>query len=201
MNCEFHFDFGSPNCFFAHRALPLLQARTGVTFTYAPILLGGAFKLTNNKSPIEQFAGVKHKLAYSRQEMARFQKRHGITDFTWNKAFPINTLPLMRGATYAQDKPWFGAYLDTVFDALWVRNLNMGDPGVIRDALDAADLPGGEIFEGAQAAEVKQALIDATAASVERGNFGAPTFFIDDEMFFGKDSLWEVEEAIGLRQS
>ena len=196
MQLEFHFDFGSPNCFFAHRALPAIEAKHGVRFVRKPILLGGLFKLTGNQPPMVAFAGVKGKIDYARQEIIRFQKRHGITDFVWNANFPINTITLMRGATYAQDKPWYDAYLEACYRGMWSENLNMGEAGVFDEVLSAAGLPASEIVGGAQDPAVKQALIDATQASADRGNFGAPTFFVGDEMFFGKDSLWEVEEAL-----
>ena len=99
---EFHFDFGSPNAYLAHLIVPEIEQRTGVEFEYVPILLGGVFKLTNNRSPVEKLAGIKNRLEYEQLEMRRFIRRHGITQFTWNPFFPVNTLLVMRGAVAAQ---------------------------------------------------------------------------------------------------
>lgn len=189
---EFLYDFGSPNAYLAHKALPALAERTGATVRYLPILLGGVFKATNNASPIQTFAGVAGKLAHQTRVIERFAERHGIP-FAWNPAFPVNTLGLMRGAVYAQGKPWEAAYTDAMFDALWVTGQKMDDPQVIARVLSEAGLPAEEILAGTQDPEVKSGLIAATEAAVARGVYGAPTLFVGDEMFFGKDSLDELE--------
>ena len=93
---QFMFDFGSPNAFLSHEAIPAIEQRTSVKFEYVPILLGGVFKLTNNRSPMEKLAGIKNRLEYEQLEVRRFIRRHGITQFTWNPFFPVNTLNLMR---------------------------------------------------------------------------------------------------------
>ena len=112
---EFHFDFGSPNAYLAHLIIPELEKRTGAPFEYVPVLLGGVFKLTNNRSPIESFHGVKNKLEYGRIEMRRFIRRHGITRFAMNPFFPVNTLLVMRGAIAAQTEGVFDRYVDARF--------------------------------------------------------------------------------------
>ncbi|MEX0366865.1 MAG: 2-hydroxychromene-2-carboxylate isomerase [Ruegeria sp.] len=189
---EFIYDFGSPNSYLAHKVLPDLAARCGVGLLYSPALLGGVFKATNNQSPITAFAHVRHKLTYQMYEMHRFAKRHGLT-FHMNPHFPVMTLALMRGAIFARGKPWESKYTDAVFDAIWVHGQKMDDPGVIRDVLQEHGLPADAIGAAVQSSGVKQALKDATDAAVERGAFGAPTMFVGDEMFFGKDSLTELE--------
>ena len=95
---EFHFDFGSPNAYLSHLVIPAIEQRTGSKFQYVPVLLGGVFKLTNNRSPAESLAGIKNKPQYERLETARFIRRHGITKFQSNPFFPVNTLMIMRGA-------------------------------------------------------------------------------------------------------
>jgi len=99
---EFHFDFGSPNAYLSHLILPEIESRTGVDFEYVPILLGGVFKLTHNRSPAESLAGILNKPEYERLEMQRFIRRHGITRFKPNPFFPVNTLALMRSAIAAE---------------------------------------------------------------------------------------------------
>lgn len=197
MSVEFHFDFGSPNAYLSHKVIPEVEARTGVTFTYVPVLLGGVFKATGNQSPVMAFAGVRNKPEYERLEMMRFIERHGLTQaFAMNPHFPVNTLAIMRGAVAAQHLDVFKPYVDAVYDAMWQGAQKMDDPETIGRVLTAADLPADALMAKAQEAGIKQELVDTTTASVERGNFGSPTFFVKDRMWFGKDRLRDVEEAI-----
>jgi len=197
---EFHFDFGSPNAYLSHRVIPAIEQRIGVKFTYVPILLGGVFKLTGNRSPGESFAGIRNKLDYERLEMKRFIARHGLAEFRWNPNFPVNTLALMRGAIAAQGLGVFEPYVDAMFRAMWEEERAMADPKVFVEAMKAAGLPFDDIIERSASPEVKQALLDNTGRSVERGTFGAPTFYVDDEIYFGKDRLRDVEEAVLARK-
>jgi 2-hydroxychromene-2-carboxylate isomerase len=193
---EFHFDFGSPNAYLAHRVIPAIEARTGARFRYIPILLGGVFKLTNNRSPSEALKGIKNKPEYERLEAERFIRRHGITGFRRNLFFPVNTLQIMRGAVAAEIDGILPRYVEAAFHYMWEEPKKMDDPDVIRAALDASGLDGSRILERIQDPAVKQRLLDNTEHSVARGTFGAPTFFVGDEIFFGKDRLRDVEEAI-----
>ncbi len=196
VNAQFLFDFGSPNAYLAHKVIPDIEARTGVTFEYVPILLGGLFRLTGNRSPVEAFAGIKNKPEYGRLEMERFVRRHGLTAFRMNPHFPVNTLQIMRGAIAATQDGSFTRYVDAVFGAMWERGLKMDDPAVIEAALNEAGLAGARLLEAINQPAVKETLLANTQRAFERGAFGAPTFFVDDEIFFGKDSLRDVEEEI-----
>jgi 2-hydroxychromene-2-carboxylate isomerase len=193
---EFHFDFGSPNAYLAHLLIPEIEKRTGAPFEYVPVLLGGVFKLTNNRSPLESFQGVKNKLEYGRLEMQRFIRRHGITRFAMNPFFPVNTLMIMRGAVAAQMEGVFARYVDEVFRHMWAEPKKMDDAAVARAALDQSGLDGARLLAMTQEPAVKDRLLANTQRSVERGAFGSPTFFVGDEMFFGKDRLRDVEEEI-----
>jgi 2-hydroxychromene-2-carboxylate isomerase len=193
---EFHFDFGSPNAYLSHLVIPEIEQRTGTRFAYVPILLGGVFRLTNNRSPMESFQGVKNKLEYQRLEMQRFIRRHGITRFTFNPFFPVNTLMIMRGAVAAQMDGVLARYVDEVFRHMWADPKKMDDPEVARAALDESGLDGARLLERTQEPAVKDLLLQNTQKSVERGTFGSPTFFVGNEIFFGKDRLREVEEEI-----
>ena len=193
---EFHFDFGSPNAYLAHVIVPEIEARTGTKFEYVPILLGGVFKLTNNRSPVEKLAGIKNRLEYEQIELRRFIRRHGVTQFTWNPFFPVNTLLTMRGAVAAQMDGVFERYVDAVFRAMWAEQKNMNDADVAATVLQQAGLDGGRLIARTQEPEVKDRLLKNTEASVARGAFGSPTFFVGDEIFFGKDRLRDVEEEI-----
>lgn len=193
---EFHFDFGSPNAYLSHLVIPEIEKRTGVKFDYVPVLLGGVFKLTNNRSPAESLAGIKNKPDYERLETARFVRRHGITRFKSNPFFPVNTLVMMRGAIAAQSLGVFERYVDEMYRHMWAEPKKMDDPAVLRAALDESHLPIGQILEMVQAPDVKDRLLENTRRSVERGTFGSPTFYVGDEIFFGKDRLRDLEELI-----
>ena len=192
----FYFDFGSPNAFLSHRVIPAIQQRTGTPFRYVPILLGGLFKLTGNQSPATAFAGIKNKPEYDRIEMRRFTLRHEINDFHMNPHFPVNTLLLMRGAIAAQDLGVFDVYVDHIFNDMWTRGLDMGQPDVVARSLGEAGLPVEQLFALSQTPEVKQRLLDNTQSAFERGAFGSPSFLVGDDLYFGKDRLRDVEEAI-----
>jgi 2-hydroxychromene-2-carboxylate isomerase len=193
---EFHFDFGSPNAYLSHLVIPDIERRTGARFVYVPILLGGVFKLTNNRSPAESLAGIRNKPEYQRLETARFIQRHGITRFKPNPFFPVNTLVLMRGAIAAARLGIFERYVDEVYRHMWAEPKKLDDPAVLRTALAESGLDSEPILALTQAQDVKDELLGNTQHSVERGTFGSPTFFVDGEIYFGKDRLRDVEESI-----
>ena len=193
---QFMFDFGSPNAFLSHEAIPAIENRTGVKFEYVPILLGGIFKATNNKSPAETLAGIKNKREFHALETERFVKRFQVKPYTWNPFFPINTLNLMRAAIAAQFEGVFERYVDAAFHHMWGEPKKMDDPEVALKAFTASGLDAAKLFARAQAADVKAKLILNTQSAVDRGAFGSPTFFVGNEMFFGKEQLREVEELV-----
>jgi len=193
---EFHFDFGSPNAYLAHLVVPEIERRTGAKFEYVPILLGGVFKLTNNQSPIEKMAGIKNRLPYEQLEMQRFIRRHDITQFKFNPFFPVNTLLIMRGAVAAQLDGILERYVDAMFRNMWAEPKDMDDPEVVRAVLQESGFDAPALLARTQEPEVKDRLLKNTQASVERGTFGSPTFFVGNEIFFGKDRLRDVEEEI-----
>ncbi|MEM6709336.1 MAG: 2-hydroxychromene-2-carboxylate isomerase [Pseudomonadota bacterium] len=191
---EFHFDFGAPNSYLAWRVFPTITAETGIEFDYRPMLLGGVFKATNNQPPMMALKDVPSKLAYQEAETRRFCAIHGITDYRFNPHFPVNTLTIMRGAIYAQRQPWFSDYVSAMYAAMWEQGLKMDDPAVVAEVLNAAGLPADELLAATQDPAIKQGLVTNTEATVARGTFGAPTFFVGDEQFFGKDKLRDAVE-------
>jgi 2-hydroxychromene-2-carboxylate isomerase len=193
---QFMFDFGSPNAFLSHEAIPAIEQRTSVKFEYVPILLGGIFKATNNKSPAETLAGVKNKPEFQALETERFIKRFNVQPYVWNPFFPVNTLNLMRAAIAAQLEGVFEKYVEAAFHHMWREPKKMDDPEVAVKALSASGLNGAKLLTHAQDADVKAKLIENTQSAVERGAFGSPTFFVGNEMFFGKEQLREVEELV-----
>ena len=192
---KFIFDFGSPKSYLVYKLVPGIEERTKVKAEYFPVLLGGIFKSINNVSPIESFKTVPSKGAYDELDTKRFVKKHGL-DFTSNSNFPINTLNLMRGAVYAQESGFFEKYVEVVFKSMWVDDKKMDEIEVIQSVLNENDLPTKDIFEGTQDQNVKNKLIENTNYAVEQGAFGAPSFLIDGELFFGKETLQDVEDLI-----
>lgn len=193
---QFLFDFGSPNAFLSHEAIPAIEKRIGMKFQYVPILLGGIFKATNNRSPAEALAGIKNKREFHAIETDRFLKRFHVKPYTWNPFFPVNTLNLMRAAIAAQLDGVFEQYVDAVFHHMWVEPKKMDDPEIALKALTSSGLDAAKLFTRAGDGEVKAKLIENTQTAVERGAFGSPTFFVGNEMFFGKEQLRDVEEMV-----
>ena len=200
MNVEFHFDFGSPNAYLSHLVIPAIEARTGVSFTYIPVLIGGVFKATGNVSPAVSFKGIRNKAEYHAIETQRFLQTHGITQYQQNPWFPVNTLQIMRGAVFASQQSYYHQYIDQVFADMWAQPKKMDETDIVRRAFDAAGLPTDEILTGSQLPETKQMLMDNTQRSVEMGAFGSPTFFVENEIFFGKDKLVDVETEINQQK-
>ena len=193
---EFHFDFGSPNAYLSHLVIPEIEKRTGVKFEYVPVLLGGVFKMTNNRSPAQSLAGIKNKPEYERLEMTRFIRRHKITSYRSNPFFPVNTLMMMRGAIAPRSLGVFERYVDEMYRNMWADPKKMDDPNVFRAALNEARLETARILGLIETQPVKDQLLENTRRSVERGTFGSPTFYVGNEIFFGKDRLRDVEEMI-----
>jgi 2-hydroxychromene-2-carboxylate isomerase len=193
---DFIFDFASLNAYLAQRALPALVERTGATVNLIPCLLGGIFKATGNQAPFSAFAGIKGKLDYEMLEIRRFVQAHGITAFQMNPHFPVSSLLAMRGLCACAPGEEFDRYVEAVLAGFWERGLPMGDPSVLAQVLTEAGLDAERLLTLAQTDAVKAKLADNTAAAVERGAFGAPTFFVGDEMFFGKERLGQIEALL-----
>lgn len=196
LKVEFLFDFGSPNAYLAELVIPAIERRTGVKFDYVPVLLGGIFKATGNMSPAESLRGIKNKREFMAVETERFIRRHNITTFRQNPFFPVNTLMLMRGAVAARLEGVFEPYFRAAYHHMWEDPKKMDDVEVFRAAFKASGLDIDRLMARAQQDEVKKRLIELTNDAVNRGAFGSPTFFVGNEMFFGKDQLRDVEESI-----
>ena len=192
---KFIFDFGSPKTYLVYKLLPGIEKRTNTKAEYVPVLLGGIFKSINNVSPIESFKTVPAKGKYDDLDTARFVKKHNIA-FNFNSNFPINTLNLMRGAIFAQENGIFDKYVEVIFKSMWVDNKKMDDLEVTQTVLLENGLPVKAIFEGTQDQKIKDKLIKNTSEAVEKGVFGAPSMLVNNELFFGKETLQDVEELL-----
>lgn len=199
MNPIFYFDFGSPNAYFVHRVIPGIEQRTGIRFDYRPVLLGGLFKLSGNQAPMVAFAGVPKKLAYEWRESERFMARHGLTRFSMNPHFPINTLALMRGAVAAkvEGEAVFSAYVEAMFHFMWEEPRKLDDPEVLRATFAEAGIPP-VLLERMQDPAIKAQLSANTDAAYANGVFGIPSFLVGGELFFGKQCLREIEDLLHL---
>jgi len=188
---DFYFDYGSPTSYLAYTQMPGVAKRTGATVNYLPILLGGVFQATGNRSPVEVAAKGK----WMQGDLQHFAERYNVP-YKWNPHFPINTLPLMRGATYAAREGFLLPYSDAIYKAVWADGLNMGDPAVIGKVLQEAGIDAQKVIAATQEQAVKDSLKDTTQQAIERGLFGAPTFFVGERMHFGQDRLPYVEELL-----
>ena len=193
---EFYFDFGSPNAYLSYKVLPEIVTRTGASLTLKPVLLGGVFTATNNQSPFVAMANIKGKFAYEQLEMQRFIAKHQLSSFQMNSHFPVNTLHIMRGAVVAEAEGFLDQYVDVVMPAMWETSQKMDDPEVIKTVLADAGLDAEKIIAHTAEPEIKQKLIEKTDQAVSRGIFGIPTFFVGDEMWFGKDRLHQLEDYL-----
>jgi len=196
---EFQFDFASPNAYLSHAVIPGIEARTGARFDYVPVLLGGLFKATGNQAPFAAYAGVPAKLAYEQLELRRFVERHQIR-FRMNPFFPVNTLLIMRMATAAAIEGKAREFAGAVFPLMWEKGLDMGDPETVAAGLAEAGLDAAHWAECAQAPPVKARLAEVTGNAVGRGVFGSPSFFLGDELYFGKNTLTEIEMRLSAGQ-
>ena len=195
---DFIFDFGSPNAYFATKALSGVAERTGATINFIPCLLGGIFKATNNEPPMVAFGSVKGKMAYEMLEIQRFIKTHGLTKFQMNPNFPVNTLIMMRAAIAAEEDGRLAEYIDAGLTHMWEDGLKMDDPEIFMDAMTKSGFDGKALLERTQNSEIKAKLVANTESAVTRGAFGIPTFYVGDEMFFGKDRLVQVEAELNF---
>jgi 2-hydroxychromene-2-carboxylate isomerase len=190
---DFYFDFGSPAAYLAWTQVPALARETGATVHLRPMLLGGVFQATGNQSPMQ----VPHKGRWMTVDLARFAARYGV-EFRHNPHFPINTLTLMRGATALQlrDPARLQAYGDAVYRAIWVESRNLNDPAETAAVLQGAGFDPQAMLALTQDPQVKERLKAETEGAVARGVFGAPTFFVGDQMFWGQDRIDFVREAL-----
>ena len=188
---EFYFDYGSPFSYVAHTRLPEILRRAGGEAQYRIMLLGGVFQLTGNSSP----AFNPLKWPNSQRDLQRYVGKYQVP-FQRNPHFPVNTLKAMRGAVVAESQGILPRYTDAVFAGMWRDGEKMDDDAVLARVLGAAGIDPARLLPRIAEDAVKQTLKSYTEAAVKRGVFGAPTFFVDGEMFFGQDRLDFVEDAL-----
>lgn len=193
---DFIFDFASPNAYLVHRVIPEIEARTGARFNYIPCLLGGIFKETGNQAPMVAFGGIKNKPEYDMLELQRFVTRHKLMKYKLNPHFPVMTVMVMRGALVAEEEGFLADYIEAMLVAMWENGLKLDDAEVLHQAYSDAGFDADHIMARMGEDGIKSKLIENTAQAVARGAFGIPTFFVGDEIFFGKERLGQVEELL-----
>ena len=199
---EFVFDFGSPNAYLVHKVVPEVERRLDTKVVYSPILLGGVCKATGNASPAVTLAGIKNKGEYQGIETKRFVKKYGLaSSYAPNPHFPVNTLLMMRIAVSLQSSPSYQPFIECCFKAMWEDSKKMDEPEIVAEALTEAGLPAAELMDLAAQPDNKKKLIEVTETAVARGVFGAPSFLVGDELFFGKDKLRDAEEEFVYQAS
>lgn len=189
---EFYFDFGSPTAYLAYKRLKQLEQQYSCVIDYKPVLLGALFKATNNVSPAMVPTKGKYMMMH---DLPRFAKRYDV-EFTMNQHFPINTLPLMRGAHAARKMECFDQYCDAIFSGIWQKGKNLGDNDVITNTLEENDINANELLTLIQSPAIKESLLVQTQEAIDRELFGVPTLFLEGEMFFGQDRLDFLEERL-----
>ena len=196
MIVDFIYDVATPNGYLTHKVVPEFEKRTGTNFNYVPCLAGGIFKLTNNIPPLIATADIKNKADYFFIEISRFVKKHNLTKFKNNSFFPQNSLNILRGAIAAKELGVLKEYVECTMAEMWEKDLNIQDLEVLEKVLDEEGIDHKTILEMIQTKECKDKLIANTSWAVEKGAFGIPTFLIDDQIFFGKDHMDQLEDYI-----
>ena len=200
MIVDFIFDVASPNTYFAHKLIPDFEKRTGTKFNYIPCLLGGIHKLSNNQPPFIAYADCKNKSDYQMIEVERFVKQHQLSKYKFNSHFPPVTIQVQRGAIAAQELGIFNEYFECVIAAMWENDKNISDIDVLQEILKENNFDVASIMNIVTSQECKDKLIANTDNAVSRGAFGAPTFFFEDQIFFGKDHLYQLEKYINSKK-
>ena len=194
---EFIFDIAAPNGYLAWYPLKDIAARTGARLEVTPVFLGGMHKLTGNAPPMIRDAGVKGKVAYAALEFQRFVDRHGMHQFRMHPALPFNSILLQRVLAAAADEAQRQALVEALLPAVWQRNIDCSDADAVGAELTQAGFDAPALLAAAQDPAVKARLAQNTERAVERGAFGIPTFFVDGEMWFGKERLGQLEDCLG----
>lgn len=187
----FYFDVGSPTSYLAHRALPKVAMETGAQIVWRPVLLGGIFQATGNKTPMDCPAKAKWMI----DDLQRWAHKRNVR-FQHNPYFPINTLTLQRGAVAFEGTDLFDKYVESVFSAMWEFPKNLADPAILEATLVEAGFDAGHFRERVVSPEVKEKLKRNTTEAIDAGVFGCPTIVVGGTLFFGQDRLDFVSEAL-----
>ena len=186
----FCFDFGSPYSYLAYNYLSPIK-ESGAQIDLKPVLLGGIFKATGNQPP----ATVQKKGEYMFKDIQRWANKLDIS-FKMNPYFPILTVPHMRGAILAQKKGILEYYMQSMFDSMWLKGLNLNDQEILTQVASESGIDPNDFAEGISSDEIKDELKVNTQFAIDKGAFGVPTYFVESEMFWGIDSIKFLLESL-----
>lgn len=189
---EFWFEFGSNYSYLTVMRIEEAVRRAGLRLAWKPFLLGPIFReLGFEAAP---FVQQKEKGEYAWRDLARRAAKYGL-DFRRPSEFPRTAVPAMRVALLGAQEPWIGEFCRRIMLRNWVRDLEIASNEAALEALAGLVPEPQEVLAAALGEANKLALREQTAEARRRGVFGAPTFFVGDEMFWGDDRL---EDAIGF---
>lgn len=188
---EFFFDYVSPYSYLGDAELTRVAQRTGAEVVHRPMFLGGVMQATGNRPP----GTVVAKGVYMSRDLERWARRYGVP-MKMNPSFPQNTIGAMRGALVALEDGSFAAYHRAMFQAMWRDGVNLADDDAYRAVLAAAGLDADRFLARRGEPAIKDKLRANTDEAIARGAFGAPSFFVGEELFFGNDRLDFVAEAV-----
>ena len=180
---DFYFDFISPYSYLAHKKIKAIREKKDVNFVYKPILVGGLHNLQGITAP----AFIKPKLKHMISDCNLIAKKEK-TDFIWNSKFPTNSLNIMRGYLFINNKIK-ELYLDKMFDANWKDNLDTSNEKILKETLEKCDIDLTNFLEGIKDPKIKDKLKTVTKKAHDNNIFGVPTFVVNNKIFWGQDRL------------
>ena len=186
---DFYFDVISPYSYIAHKKIQKIRKNQKTIFIYKPILLGGLHNLAGINAP----AFNKYKMKNMQSDCELVTKKNDVS-FAWNSKFPINSLSIMRGYLSINDNQK-EKYLDVFFNAYWRDNLDLSSEQEFSKLLDTLEIDNNIFFDKIKQQSIKDDLKKLTSDAFEKEVFGAPTFIVNNKIFWGQDRLeYALEE-------
>ena len=181
---DFYFDFVSPYSFLAHKQIKKIEKKEGIKIRYKPILVGGLHNLHGIKAPAFIPAKAKHMI----RDCKLIAAKNGVK-FKFNSYFPIRSLNLMRGVFVAEEDNIKSYYIDSIFNTIWQDGLNMNDQVIIEKVLKNLNVNPKTFILRSTSSQIKDSLRKKTNDAYEKGIFGAPTFMVNNKIFWGQDRI------------
>ena len=181
---DFYFDFISPYSYFAHKEIIKIEKKNSIKVKYKPILLGGLHNLHGIKAPAFIPAKAKHMI----RDCKLIAEKNGII-FKFNSYFPIKSLNLMRGVFVAEEDNFKSYYIENIFNSIWQDGLNMNDENIIQKVLKNLNVNPKTFFLRSTSSSIKELLKTKTGDAYNKGIFGAPSFVVNNKIFWGQDRI------------
>ena len=180
---DFYFDFISPYAYLAHNKIKIIKKQENINFSYKPILLGGLHNLQGISPPAFNKSKLKHMI----DDCKLIAKKNNF-DFVWNSKFPLNSLNLMRGYLFINSNNK-DLYLNKIFKAYWKHNLDITNDEILIGILKECKIDKNNFLEGIKKVQIKNKLKNITQEAHNKDIFGAPTFVVNNKIFWGQDRL------------